>query len=120
MTDGELIFLIEWGERMRRQGDQNVGPLLDSRDIQALRFYVLAFLVATERRVGPGAAGFPIEHPDGRGVEGALIMCLADQLIAASDREEAARIRAMSFAEKQVRVAKIFDQAVGARRELVH
>ncbi|EEF22237.1 conserved hypothetical protein, partial [Ricinus communis] len=69
VTDGELVFLIEWGERMRRQGDKNVGPLLDSRDVEALRYYVLAFLVATERRVGLGTAGFPIEHPDGRGVE---------------------------------------------------
>lgn len=120
MCDEELAFLIEWGERIRAAGDQKVGKFLDDHDTEALRFYVLSFLYATERRQPRGIEGFPIRHPHGRGVGGALVNCLADQLVRLLPIDEAAELQAMPFNARHERVKHLLAVQIPLEGVLVH
>ncbi len=120
MCDEELAFLIKWGERIRAAGDLKVGEFLDEGDNQALRFYVLSYLYTTEQRQPRGAEGFPIKHPHGRGVGGALVNCLADQLAKMLPIDEAAELQAMSFDRRHERVKHLLAVPLQVERILVH
>jgi hypothetical protein len=120
VCDEELAFLIKWAERIRAAGDLNIRKILDEDDSKALRFYVLSYLYSTEQRQPRGAEGFPIEHPHGRGIGGALVNCLTDQLAEMLPIDEAAELQAMSFERRHERVKHLLAVPLKVERVLVH
>lgn len=121
MSDSERSFLLEWAQRLRDAGDPKVGDFLDRADFPALRFHVLTVLFIAEKQSPRGEEGVSlIDHPGGRGVAGALVECLVDELAKHAEPDEAQAMRSMPFKAKYDRVKHLMAVNIPDKRPTFH